>query len=406
MKRYVILGGGIAGIEAVEGIRSVDREGAITLVSAEADSNYGRPLISYYLEGKTDEARMAYRGADFYERNRVTALHGVSAEAIDPAARTVTLSDGQVLPYDSLCVATGSRPFVPPFAGLDTVERKFSFMTLADARALEAALTPESRVLIIGGGLIGLKCAEGLRDRVGQLTVADLAPHVLSSILQPEQAELVERHLEANGLTLLLGDSAAEFKGNVARMQSGRVVEFDVLVLAIGVRPNTALIADAGGQVGRGITVDDHQRTSLPDVYAAGDCVESLDAVTGETAIMAILPGANRQGWTAGVNMAGGQAVFDRGMRMNSIGFFGLHLMTAGSYEGEPLRVGDRWFFVKEDRLMGYILLGDVARAGIYTALVRDQRPLSSIDFEAVKKDPSLLPFGADYRRQTLGGVV
>ena len=94
MKRYVIVGGGIAGIHCIEGIRSVDRSGSITLVSAEADSNYGRPLISYYLEGVTDEEKMSYRGSDFYEKNGVTALHGVTAEKVDPAAKTVTLSGG------------------------------------------------------------------------------------------------------------------------------------------------------------------------------------------------------------------------------------------------------------------------------------------------------------------------
>ena len=132
----------------------------------------------------------------------------MSAEKLDPAAKTVTLSDGQVLPYDALCVAAGSGPFVPPFAGLDTVppEKKFTFMTLADARALMQAVTPESRVLIIGGGLIGLKCAEGLYAHTKHLTVCDLAPHVLSSILQPESAEIVEKHLESKGIRLMLLD--------------------------------------------------------------------------------------------------------------------------------------------------------------------------------------------------------
>lgn len=410
MKRYVIIGGGIAGINCVEGIRSLDAEGEITLISAEAESNYGRPLISYYLEGRTDRAHMSYRGGDFYDRNRVAALHGVSAEKIDPTAQTVTLSDGRVLPYDALCVAAGSRPFVPPFPGLDTVETKFSFMTLADARGLEAAVTPESRVLIVGAGLIGLKCAEGLRDRAKSITVCDLAPYVLSSILQPDSAAIVERHLARSGIELLLGDSAARFEGNVATMNSGKRVEFDVLVLAIGVRPNTALISDAGGAVNRGIIINDRMATTIPDIYAAGDCVESPDSVTGETGLIAILPNAARQGRVAGINMAGGGEVFAQGMRLNSIGFFGLHLMTAGSYDCEVYEevddTGCKKLFVKEGRLSGFIILGDVSRVGIYTALIREKRPLEEIDFDLVRKNPSLLPFGASYRAQKLGGVV
>lgn len=415
MKRYVIVGGGIAGIHCVEGIRSRDPEGSITLISAEAESNYGRPLISYYLEGKTDEARMSYRGPDFYEKNRVRVLHGVAAKTLHPEGKTLRLSDGELLPYDALCVAAGSSPFVPPMKGLETVEKKFSFMTLADARALEAAVTPESRVLIIGGGLIGLKCAEGLYAHTRRLTVCDLAPHVLSSILQPESAAIIERRLEEKGVRLLLGDSAKEFQGSRALMNSGETVDFDLLVLAIGVRPNTALVKDAGGEVGRGIVTDAGMRSSLPDVFAAGDCAESVNLVTGGRGVLAILPNASLQGRVAGINMAGGEAVFEGGVPMNAMGLFGLHLMTAGTYY-EPAEGGEVWqesgpdrykkLFTKDGRLTGFILLGDLHRAGVYTALIRQRRPLDSLDFEAVKKDPSLLPFGADFRRQSLGGVV
>ncbi len=417
MKRYVIVGGGIAGIHCVEGIRSVDRSGSITLVSAEPDSNYGRPLISYYLEGATDEEKMSYRGTDFYEKNGVHALHGVSAEKLDPAAKTVTLSDGQVLPYDALCVAAGSDPFVPPFAGLDTVpsEKRFTFMTLADAKALMQAVTSESRVLIIGGGLIGLKCAEGLYAHTKHLTVCDLAPHVLSSILQPESAQIVEKHLESKGIRLMLGNSAKEFHGTEALMNSGETVKFDLLVLAIGVRPNTGLVKEAGGEVNRGIVTDASMATTIPGVYAAGDCVESKNTVTGGQGILAILPNAAMQGRTAGIHMAGGEAAFDGGIPMNSMGLLGLHLMTAGSYYEEPdggqvyLEAAEGHYkklFTKDGYLTGFILMGDLHRAGIYTALIRQRRPLDTIDFETVKKDPSLLPFGAEYRKQTLGGVV
>ena len=411
MKRYVIVGGGIAGIHCIEGIRSVDRSGSITLVSAEADSNYGRPLISYYLEGVTDEEKMSYRGSDFYEKNGVTALHGVTAEKVDPAAKTVTLSGGQVLPYDALCVAAGSSPFVPPFAGLDTVpeEKRFTFMTLSDARALMHAVTPESRVLIIGGGLIGLKCAEGLYAHTKHLAVCDLAPHVLSSILQPESAEIVEQHLKAKGIRLMLGDSAREFQGNRALMNSGETVEFDLLVLAIAVN----LLLDMERDKREVVTLP--AESSLPAETAAGDCVESKNTVTGGQGILAILPNAAMQGRTAGIHMAGGEAVFDGGIPMNSMGLLGLHLMTAGSYYEESdggqvymeASAGSyKKLFTKDGYLTGFILMGDLHRAGIYTALIRERRPLDTIDFETVKKDPSLLPFGADYRRQTLGGVV
>ncbi len=410
MKKYVVIGGGIAGVSCIEGIRSEDPSGEITLISAEAVSNYGRPLISYYLEGKTDIPRMSWRGEDFYERMNVRVLHAVSAEGVDPAGKTVTLSTGEALHYDALCLCTGSHPFSPRFEGLETVERRFFFTTLADALALEAAVTPETRVLIVGAGFIGLKCAEGLKDRVGSVTVCDLAAHAMSANLDGDCAPILERHLERSGIRLMLGNTVTRFAGQTAHMQSGETVDFDVLVIAIGVRPETSLFAAAGGTVNRGIPVNERLETSLPGVWAAGDCTESLDVSCGETGVLAVLPNASMQGRCAGINMAGGSAVFDKGIKMNSIGFFGLHIMSAGTYTdlifSEVTETGCKKLFARDGVLTGFILIGDVSRAGIYTALIRNRTPLDSLDLEALKHEPSLLPFGKDYRAQKLGGVV
>ena len=410
MKRYVIVGGSIAGVSCVEGIRSRDPEGEITLVTAEPVSNYGRPLISYYLEGKTDLHRMSWRGEDFYERMHVNVLHATQAEQLDASSKQLTLSTGVKLPYDALCLCTGSHPFSPRFEGLDTVEMRFFFTTLADALALEQTVTPESRVLIVGAGFIGLKCAEGLKERAGSVTVCDLAAHAMSANLDEDASGLLEKHLEANGLRLMLGNTVTRFEGQKAHMQSGETVEFDVLVIAIGVRPETALFAEAGGDVGRGIRTNEKQETSLPDVWAAGDCTESMDVSAGEPGVLAVLPNASLQGFCAGANMAGGAETFDKGIKMNSIGFFGLHIMSAGSYTepvySEVTLQGCKKLFAKDGVLTGFILVGDVSRAGIYTALIRERTPLETLDFEALKREPSLLPFGKAYRAQKLGGAV
>ncbi|MBR5768816.1 MAG: NAD(P)/FAD-dependent oxidoreductase [Clostridia bacterium] len=410
VKNYVIIGNGAAAIGCIEGIRSVDSEGAITVVSKEPHHVYSRPLISYYLEGKTDLERMNYRAPDFYVKAGCGVLRGDSAVKIDSAAKTVTTEKGKTLPYDALCVAAGSSPFVPPFEGLDTVENKFGFMTLDDALALEKALTPETRVLIVGAGLIGLKCAEGIRDRVKSITVCDLADRVLSSILDADCASVIQRHLEENGISFLLSDSAARFDKNVAYMKSGAEVGFDVLVLAVGVRANSALVRDAGGEVNRGVIIDTRMKTSLPDIYAAGDCAEGYDASLGANRVLAILPNAYMQGHTAGVNMAGGDAVFDNAIPMNSIGFFGLHIMSAGSYDGDMTEIKDggtlKRFFVKEGLLNGFMLIGGTERAGIYTSLIRERVPLDTIDFESAEKIASNSIFSSEIRRKKFGGVV
>lgn len=411
MKQYVIVGNGVAAAGCIEGIRRQDAEGKIVVVSQEEYAVYCRPLISYYLEGKTDIQRMQYRSADFYEKNGCEVLYGKTAVAGDAQKKTVTLDDGTEIPYDALCVATGSTAFVPPFQGLDSVQKKFSFMTLDDTLALEQAISDDSRVLIVGAGLIGLKCAEGLHGRAAQITVCDLADRVLSSILDAPCAAVVQAHLEKNGIAFLLGDSVQTFEGGKTHMNSGKTVNFDVLVLAVGVRANTALVRSMGGEADRGILLDTAMRTTLPDVYAAGDCTQGLDSSCGEKKVLALLPNAYMQGRCAGINMAGGEAVFDTAIPMNSIGFFGLHIMTAGSYANTQVidtgKDGNvRKLFVRDGLLTGFILVGDTARAGIYTAMIRDKTPLESVNFELLKESATSAAFSPETRRKKFGSVV
>ena len=408
--KYVIIGNGAAATGAVEGIRSVDKTGSITVVSREDHHVYCRPLISYLLEGKTDEKKMLYRPGNFYEENGVTVIYGVSAEKIDPAAKKVTFSDGRELDYDALCVATGSAPFVPEVKGLRNVGRVHTFMTLDDAKALEKDLTPQSRVLIVGAGLIGLKCAEGILERCKSVTVCDLAPRVLSSILDDDCAAIMQHKLEEMGVEFMLDDTVAEFEENSAHMRSGKTVGFDVLVMAVGVRANVSLIKDIGGEVNRGIIVSDKMETSLKDVYAAGDCTESTDITSGVKKVMAIMPLAYMQGRCAGVNMAGGEELLSNALPMNSIGFGGLHCMTAGSYTGEcyeektPASI--KRLYTEDNLLKGFILIGCNDRAGIYTSLIRNRTPLDTVDFDLLKRSPALAPFGKSYREEKLGGAV
>ena len=410
MKNYLIIGNGVAATGCIEGIRSVNKEAKITVISEENHHIYGRPLISYYLENKTDLERMKYRPDGFYEDNNCTCLYGRKVISIDQKSMTVLLDDKTKIKADKICVATGSRPFVPPFEGLETVKDKFSFMTLDDALALEKVLDKNAKVLIVGAGLIGLKCAEGIRNRVGSITVCDLADRVLSSILDNDCAKVVKAHLEKENIKFMLGDTAVRFENSKAFMKSGAEVDFDILVLAVGVRANTELIKDIGGNVNRGIIVNEKMETSIKNIYSAGDCTEGFDASIGANRVLAILPNAYMQGHTAGINMAGGKEILNNSIPVNSIGFFGLHIMTAGAYDGEMTgeKAEDRIkrFFIKDNKLSGFILIGETERAGIYTSLIRNKTPLDTIDFELTKKVASSFIFSQNTRRKNFGGVV
>jgi NAD(P)H-nitrite reductase large subunit len=407
--KYLIIGASHAGIACVEGIRSQDAEGQITLLSKEGHRPYGRPLISYYLEGKTDLEHISYRPESFFADHGAELRLNTEVLSIDAAQKTVRTAAGEEIPYDKLLVATGSVPFVPPMEGLESVEKKAGFLNLDDALRLESLINEKSRVLIIGAGLIGTKCAEGIAERVASVSIVEMMPRVLPAVLDEDCAAIVQAKMEENNCRFYLGDSVERFTGNSAKLKSGETVEFDVLVLAVGVRPNTALLQAAGAEIARGVKVDSHMQTSLPGVYAAGDLTLSHDVSDGGSEkVLAVLPNAYTQGYTAGQNMAGLASNFENAFPMNAGGFFGLHLITAGSYQGEclilPNEGGVKKLFIKDDRLVGYLLLGDVRRAGIYTSLIRDQTPLSTIDFGLIAQKPQLMAFSKAERAKMLAG--
>ncbi len=407
--KYVIIGNSTAAVGCVEGIRQVDKEGSITILASEPHHVYSRPLISYLLYGKTDEQRMKYRPDSFYEDNNVTALLGKTAVSIDKEQKIVVLDDGQRIPYDKLLLATGSKPFIPPMKGLDNVEKKTTFMSLDDAKRLAAMLTPDSKVLIIGAGLIGLKCMEGIHHMVKNITIIDLADRILPSILDETGSAMIQSYLEQKGIQFILGTSASELTAHSATLKDGTVLDFDVLVVAVGVRPNLELAQEIGAKTGRAIEINSKSETSIPDVYAAGDCCECYDIAADVVRVLAILPNAYQQGEAAGINMAGGSREFNKAIPMNAIGFFDYHIITAGSYDGEAhIAKSDHTYkklVTKDNRLIGYILIGEIERAGIYTSLIREKTPLDTIDFDLIFEHPQLMAFSKTERAKKLGGA-
>lgn len=408
--KYVLIGNSAAAVGCIEGIRQQDKNGEIVVVADEPYHTYSRPAISYLLYGKTTEERMKYRPNDFYQKMNCAVMLSRKATRVEPQEKWLFLGDGTIVEYDKLLIATGSRPFIPEIGGLAEVEKRYTFMSLDDAKALGAALKADSRVLIMGAGLIGLKCAEGITHKAGRIDVVDLAPGILPSILNAEAAHFVQEHIESQGIYFHLSDGVQGFRGNTAILSSGKEIGFDILVIAVGVRPNVELAQKAGIEVHRGIVTDERCRTSLPDIYAAGDCTESYDITTGESRPLALLPNAYMQGECAGVDMAGGSKVYDKAIPMNAIGFFGLHIITAGSYDGERFicKSGrDYKMLVSENGVLkGFILIGNVARAGIYTALIRERTPLETIDYGLIKEKPQLMAFSRKERDKKLGGAA
>ena len=413
--KYVIIGNSAAGIGCVEGIRQIDKKGKITIISDEDHHVYSRPLISYLIQGKVKKNRMMYRDENFYDENDVKLLKSRKAVKINAEEKNLYLSDGEKIAYDKLLVACGSRAFVPEIKGLEKVKNKTTFMSLDDAKKLEGFIGQKTRVLILGAGLIGLKCAEGILNRVGEISIVDLAPNVLPSILDADGASMVQSLFEEKGVKFFFSKGIKEFESsndgtdkfkNTAILDDGEKLDFDILVLAAGVRPNTELLSGIA-DIGRGIIVNNKSETSFPGIYSAGDCTEYVDISSGQIKIMALLPNAYMQGECAGVNMAGGEMIFSKAIPMNAIGFMGFHIITAGNYFGDVYKNITkntyRKLFYSDNCLNGYIFMGNIEKAGIYTHLIRDKTPLDTIDFELICERPGLMAFTKDVRVQKLG---
>ena len=400
--KYLIIGNSAGAIGGVTGIRREDTDGSITIISAEKHHTYSRPLISYWLEGKVSQEKMIYRDEDFYEKNACEVILGTKAERIDVQKKQVYLAGGGSVTYEKLLVATGSVPFVPPIKGRETAKNTFTFTTMDDAAGVGEILDKNSKVVILGAGLIGLKTAEAVVGQCAGVTVVDLADRVLPSVLDTESAEIIEAHLTSQGMVLKLETSITEIGDMEVTLSDGELLPYDILILAVGTRPEMSLVEQAGGKVERGIVTDDHQQTSLKDIYAAGDCTQSYDITSQTAKNMAILPNAYLQGEVAGQNMAGGSAVYEKAFPVNSMGLLGLYMLTAGSRIGESITVKTdesyKKFYTKDGVLKGYIIIGNCDRGGIYTDMIREQTPLETVDMEMLIKEPGLMAFSPGER--------
>lgn len=414
---YVIVGNSAAAVGAVEGIRSVDREGKISIFSKEPYPAYSRPLISYYLSGKVTAEKMYYRDSDFYDRMQVVAHLGTEVQALKLKEKMVELTTGEKVQYDRLLIATGGKPISPPIPG-----REYSgvstFLTWDDVKELGEGLYPGIKVVVIGAGLIGLKATEALVKREATVTVAELSNRILSAILDEESALIVQNHLEEQGVKFQLNNTVAEIlgeKGKVTgvRLQNGEELECDRVILAIGVRPNLDLVRDTEIKLNQGILVNPQMATNVADVYAAGDVSEGYDKIYQENRVLPILPNAYKQGFNAGVNMAGGSSEYLGGFAMNAIGFFDLPMLTAGIIkpnspdfqeyiQHDQAKQSYKKIVLRAGKLVGYIALNTVERAGILTGLMDQEVDVTPFQEHLLKEDFGYIHFPKELRSQRL----
>lgn len=416
--KYVIIGNSAAAMGAVEGIRKHDENNPITIISQEKHHTYSRPLISYYLAGKVLEENMYYRPLDFYRKNKVEVLYQ-GAKGVNTNQKEVILEDTTPVPYDKLLIATGGKPFIPPMEGLGK-EGIYTFQKWDDVKAIEKALTNKTKAVIIGAGLIGMKGAEALTYLGIDVTVVELAKGVLSSVLDEYSGELVKEVMESQGINFIFENTVKQILGEgkvqSVLLSSGQELECDLLIIAIGVVPNMDVVRNTTLEVNRGIIVDKNMMTSMEDVFAAGDVSEGEDTLLHSKRVIPILPNAFKQGEVAGENMTGKNVVFAGGFPMNSIGFFGYPLITAGIYNtpgqgpceeisiSHPQDKVYRKIFLKDNKLMGFIALKDIDRVGMLTSLIKEGICVDSFKEQLCKADLGYIDWPKELRRERMLG--
>lgn len=319
-QRLVVIGGGAAGMSAASAARRVDPACEIVVLEATGHAGYGLCGIPYYLAGligRADEL-LSYPPTYFRERRRIDLRLNTRALALDPRRHVVhyrNADGGGRLRYDRLVVAAGGAPVLPPLPGLDD-DRVVTVRTLEDAITLRSLLDAGriARALVVGAGYVGLEMAEGLHARRVEVTVAEALPRVMPTLDEPVAA-LVADEVRRHGVDLRLGtrfDGVTRDERGLIALIGGEPLPVDVVVLAIGVRPTADVAARAGARTGPGgaLLVDEQMRTTLEQVYAAGDCIAPQHLVLGRPAYVPLGPAGNKTGRVAGTVAAGGQARF------------------------------------------------------------------------------------------------
>lgn len=421
--RTLIIGNSAAAVGVVESMRQHDREAEIVVISDEPyEMIYSRPMLSHYLGAEIEKSRLAYRGTDFHERYNVTPILGTRIVKIEPEEHRVRAASGEVYAYDRLVISTGGTPIVPPIPGVE-MGGVYSFTRLDDAESIIRAL--EERVvrhcIVVGGGMIGMKATDALMKRGVSVTILELAPRILGAALDETGSRMMTGLLESAGVEVLTENTVETIhssKGHIesVTLRDGRILDCDLLVFGIGVRPNAGLAEEAGIEVNRGIVVDQYMRTSRPDIYAAGDVAEAYDLVVDMNRTVAIWPNAYRQGAVAGAHIVGVSRPDEGGVAMNTVEVCDVPAMSIGSgnasgdeYEVLVERDEESHLYKRlvldDNRLVGAILIGDVGRAGIYTGLIRSKVDVRDCRDGLLREHFGLLSLPDQYRKHIVTGL-
>ena len=385
-KRLLVVGNGMAGLRLLEEMLALaPGQFDITVIGAEPEPAYNRVLLSSLLAGEIGAADVEMRPRAWYAEHGIVLRTGQPAVALDAATRQLVLRDGETVAFDACVLATGSEPIRLPLPG-NALAGVTTFRTLADVAYLEAAAVERLPAVVIGGGLLGIEAAYGLARAGVPVTLVHLMDRLMERQLDAEGARLLEGALEAQGIRVLLQAQARAIHGassvESVELQDGRRIACGLVVMAVGVRANTALAEVAGLPTRRGILVDDRLQTAAPGIHAIGDCIEHAGACYG------LVEPAHEQARIVARALCGEAVSYPGSVLATNLKLSGVPVFSAGDFEGagaEPIVVRDevtpayRKLAVRDGRLVGVVLVGDTHDALWYAELIRSRRPIASI---------------------------
>jgi NAD(P)H-nitrite reductase large subunit len=423
MRHHLILGAGPAGVIAAETLRKQCPQDRITVVGDEREAPYSRMAIPYLLIGKVGEQGTWLRKGDTHFSDLRIDIVQARASKIEAAKRLVHLDNGETLSFDNLLIATGSHPVRPPIPGLD-LPGVHTCWTLEDARAIAALAKPGARVLQMGAGFIGCIIMEALQLRGVELSVVEMGDRMVPRMMGPMAGGMIRDWCEAKGVKVFTGtkveaiekaDAPAGLVGKIAgalglggaagsglrvRLSGGQTVEADLVISATGVRPAIGFLKDSGVSCLQGVLTDERMQTNVPGIYAAGDCAEAFDMVSGKTIVSAIQPNAAEQARVAALNMVGQRTTLKGVTQINVLDTLGLISTSFGNWQGvdggEHAQLTDQAagkhlsLQFKDDIMVGCNSVGWTDHVGVMRGLVEGQVHLGAWK-DKLKQDPTKL---------------
>jgi NAD(P)H-nitrite reductase large subunit len=404
MARHVILGAGPAGVIAAETLRRHAPRDSVTLVGEECEAPYSRMAIPYLLMGNIAERGTWLRKGATHYRDLGIELLQARATQVDTASRKVVLDNGQRLAFDTLLIATGSNPVRPPIPGID-LSGVHPCWTLADARAIQVRAAQGARVLQMGAGFIGCIIMEALAARGVALSVVEMGNRMVPRMMGPTAGGMIRQWCEAKGVQVFTGtrvEAITQGQGDTldVRLSNGKTLNVDLVISATGVKPAIGFLENSGVRCLQGVLTDEHMQTNVPGIYAAGDCAEAFDKVSGSTVVSAIQPNAAEQARVAALNMAGQRTELKGVTQINVLDTLGLVSTSFGNWQGVPggehVELTDppagRHLSLqfKDDVMVGCNSVGWTEHVGVMRGLVEGQIKLGPWK-DALMKDPTQL---------------